>query len=94
MRRGKRRGGPSSFFPLPIVPRALSFFLPSLLTTQGGLCRGDSYCSYKRKQWGSKDDAVVRKSPSTRVVWPRILVPGRVCCWFNTIAFSALASNK
>ena len=94
MRRGKRRGGLSSFFPLPIAPRALSFFLPSLLTTQGGLCGGDSYCFYKRKQWGSKDDAVVRKSPSTRVVWPRIPVLGRVCCWFNTIAFSALVSNK
>ena len=40
MGRGKRRGGLSSFFPLPIAPRALSFFLPSLLTTQGGLCGG------------------------------------------------------
>ena len=28
MGRGKRRGGLSSFFPLPIVPRALSFFSP------------------------------------------------------------------
>ena len=84
MGRGKRRGGLSSFFPLPIVPRALSFFLPSLLTTQGGLCGGDSYCFYKRKQWGSKDDAVVRKSPSTRVARPRIPVRSRVCCRFNT----------
>ena len=96
MGREKRRGGLSSFFPLPIVPCALSFFvsLPSFPTTQGGLCGGDSYRFYKRKQWGRKDDAVVRKSPFTRVVWPRIPVPGRVCCWFNTIAFSALASNK
>ena len=82
MGRGKRREGLSSFFPLPI---SLSFFfLPSLPTTQGGLCGGDSYCFYKRKQWGSKDDAVVRKSPTTRVARPRIPVRSRVCCWFNT----------
>ena len=31
-------------FPFPIVPRALSFFpLPSLLTTQKGLCGGEWY---------------------------------------------------
>ena len=29
MGRGKRRGGLSSFFPLPIVPRPLSFFSPA-----------------------------------------------------------------
>ena len=89
MGRGKRREGLSSFFPLPIVPRALSFFLPSLPTAQGGLCGGDSYCFYNRKQWGSKDDPVVKKSPSTRVARPRIPVLSRVCCWFDTLAFSA-----
>ena len=94
MGRGKRRGGLSPFFPFPSSPARFLFFLPSLLTTQGGLCGGDSYCFYKRKQWGSKDDAVVRKSPSTRVARPRIPVPSRVCCWFNTLAFSALVSNK
>jgi len=55
MGRGKRRGGLSSFFPLSIVPRAFSFFLPSLPSlpkTQGGLCGGERYCFYKRKQWG------------------------------------------
>lgn len=31
-------------FPLPIVPRAVSFFLlPSLLTTHKGLCGGEWY---------------------------------------------------
>ena len=80
-------------FPFPSCPRAF-FFLPSLPTPQGGLCGGESYCFYKRKQWGIKDDAVARKSRSTRMAGPRIPVPSRVCCWFNTLAFSALASNK
>ena len=41
--------GLSSFFALPIVPRALSFFfLPSPPTTQRGLCGGDSRCFKKR----------------------------------------------
>ena len=95
MARGKRREGLSSFLsPSHRAPCAFFFFLPSLPTTQGGLCGGESSCFYKRKQWGSKDDPVVRKSPSTRVAGPRIPVPSRVCCWFNTLAFSALASNK
>ena len=74
---GKReKAGRPLFFLSPShrAPRAFFFFLPSLTTTQGGLCEGDSYCFYKRKQWGSKDDAVVRKSPSTRVARPRIPV--------------------
>ena len=93
---GEGKGGEAYLlsFPFPSCPARFLFFLPCLPTTQGGLCGGESSCFYKRKQWGSKDDAVVRKSPFTRVVWPRIPVPGRVCCWFNTIAFSALATNK
>ena len=40
--------GLSSFFPLPITPRALFFFLPSPPTTQRGLCGGSSRCFKKR----------------------------------------------
>ena len=94
MGRGKRQGRLSSFFPFPSCPARFFFSLPSLPKIQGGLCGGESYCIYKRKQWGNKDDALVRKSPSTRVARPRIPVPSRVRCWFNSLAFSALATNK
>ena len=40
MGRGKRRGGLSSLFPLPIVPSRF-LFSPQPPTAQGGLCGGE-----------------------------------------------------
>ena len=54
MGRGKmRKRGPSSLFPLPIVPRAHSVSLsPVLPTIQRGLCGGEALCH--DRQWSSK----------------------------------------
>ena len=95
------KGGEASLlsFPFPLCPARFLFFSPASPASpkHKEASAEESVTAFIKENnggGGGKDDAVMRKSPSTRVARPRIPVPSRVCCWFNTLAFSALASNK
>ena len=63
------RGRWSSLFPLPIMPRALLFFLPSLPTTRRRLCGGErlGYVpEYTRKKNSRKRNQIFSISFSTQ----------------------------
>ena len=78
MGRGKKT---SSLFPLPIMPRALLIFLPSLPTTRRGLCGGErlGYVpEYTRKKNSRKRNQIFSISFSTKNIVKKAVLQFRV----------------